>query len=211
MRQRAVKLYLRARNYGLRGLDARHKAFSALLKKDPAAAVKAARRKDVPLLYWTAVSWAAAISLSKDNPDLIAEIPQMEALIDRAFALDPDWDRGAIHGFLITYEMARQGATGDPAKRSREHFQRAVALSKGRLAGPYVSFAEAVCVQNQDVKQFDELIAAALAVDVNAEPDSRLVNLIMQRRARWLKSRREDLFLVMPEPAAPETRTSPAP
>jgi hypothetical protein len=48
-------------------------------------------------------------------------------------------------------------------------------------------------------------------VDVNAEPDSRLVNLIMQRRARWLKSRREDLFLVMPEPAAPETRTSPAP
>ena len=31
--------------------------------------------KDVPLMYWTAVSWAAAISLSKDNPDLIADLP----------------------------------------------------------------------------------------------------------------------------------------
>jgi hypothetical protein len=27
------------------------------------------------------------------------------------FELDPDFDSGAIHGFLIDYELARQGAS----------------------------------------------------------------------------------------------------
>ena len=34
-----------------------------------------------------------------------------------------------------------------------------------------------------------------LAIDVDARPEWRLANLIMQRRARWLLSREDDLFL----------------
>ena len=201
MRERARRLYLRARDYGLRGLETRHKGLRQALQTNSTAAVAVARTKDVPLLYWTAASWGAAIALSKDDPDRIAEVPQMEALLDRAFALDPDWGDGAIHGFLITYEMARQGAPGDPAARSRQHFERALALTGGRQAGPLVSFAEAVCIQKQDLKQFDTLLARAQAIDVDAAPENRLVNLVMQRRARWLAGKREDLFLI-PEPPA---------
>ena len=98
--------------------------------------------------------------MSKDNPDLIADQRIVEALIDRALALDPDFDSGAIHGFLITYETARQGAKGDPAARSRLHFDRAVALTKGQLASPFVSLAEAVSVQNQDRAEFESLLKA---------------------------------------------------
>jgi predicted anti-sigma-YlaC factor YlaD len=199
MRGRARRLYLRARDYGLRGLEAEHRHFSEELKADPSKAVQRARKKDVRLLYWTAASWAAAIALSKDDPFLIAEVPQMEALIDRALELDESFDRGAIHGFLIGYEMARSGVPGDPVERSRQHFERAVELSGGTLAGPYVGYAEAVCVQKQDLAQFDALLAQALAINPDEHPDSRLVNLIMQRRARWLQSQREDLFLI-PEP-----------
>ena len=202
MRNRARRLYLRARDYGLRGLDAAHAGFTARLATNPVAAVQIARRADVPLLYWTAVSWGAAISLSKDDPHRVAEIPQMEALIDRALALDESWDAGAIHGFLITYEMARTGTKDDPAARSRQHFERAMALSGGRLAGPLVAYAEAVCIQKQELKEFDALIARALAIDADAHPESRLVNLIMQRRARWLQAKRGDLFLVPETPAA---------
>ncbi len=200
MRARARRLYLRARNYGLRGLDARHKGFSAQLRTNAPAAVARTRARDVPLLYWTAASWGSAISLAKDDPDLIKDVPLVEALIDRAETLDADWGEGAIHSFLITYEMARQGGEGDPAARARRHFERALALAQGRLVGPYVSFAEAVCVQKQDLEGFDELLAQALAVDPDASPENRLLNLVMQRRARWLLSRREDLFLV-PEPS----------
>jgi predicted anti-sigma-YlaC factor YlaD len=199
MRERAKRLYLRARTYGLRGLDASHAGFEAKLHINPRAAVRTARAKDVPLLYWTAASWAVAISLSKDDPALIGEIPQMEALMDRAIELDESFKDGAIHSFLITYEMARQGAPGDPAERSRKHFERAMELSRGTQAGPLVAFAEAVCLQKQDLKQFDELLQRALEINPDAQPEFRLVNLIMQRRAKWLLSKRDELFLI-PEP-----------
>ena len=138
LRTRARRLYLRARNYGLRGLAVNHPGFPDALLADPRTAVRATTTADVPLLYWTAAGWAAAISLSKDNPGLVAQIPAMEALMDRALELDDSYDRGAIHTFLITYEMSRQGAAGDPAARARAHFERAMALAEGnerRAAG----------------------------------------------------------------------------
>src|SRR6266853_346780 len=150
MRLRARKLYLRARDYGIRGLEVNHHAFGAALQRDPKSAVRVARKKDVPLLYWTAVSWGAAISISKDDPDLVADQPIVQALIDRSLQLDPDFDNGAIHGFLITYESARQGIKGDFAVRSREHFNRQVELTGGQLASPYVSLAETVSISKQD-------------------------------------------------------------
>jgi predicted anti-sigma-YlaC factor YlaD len=195
MRGRARRLYLRARNYGLRGLEVRHKGFEKALRSDPKQAVRAAAVKDVPLLYWTALSWAGAVSLSKDNPDLIAEMPIVEALMDRALGLDEAFGDGAIHTYLITYEMSRPGGTGDPAARSRQHFERALALTKGLQAGPMVSFAEAVCVQKQDLKQFEALLQQALTINLEVKPEWRLANLVMQRRAKWLLSRTDQLFL----------------
>lgn len=195
LRDRARRLYLRGRDYGLRGLATRHPGIQKALQADPKTAVAQARREDVPLLYWTAAAWGAALSLSKDRPDLVADQPKVEALIDRALQLNEAFSEGAIHSFLIAYEPSRQGASGDLKERILHHFDRAIALSKGSQASPYVTFAETVSVQNQDAAQFEALLKQALAVDLNAAPASRLVNLIMQRRARWLLSRKDDLIL----------------
>ena len=196
LRARARRLDLRARDYGLRGLEVRHPGFGKALGDNPPAAVRRiTSAREVPLLYWTAASWGEAISLSKDNPDLIADQPIVEALIDRAYKLDPNFEAGAIDGFLITYEPSRQGAKGDPWARSREHFARAVALSHGQLAGPYVSLAETVSVQKQDRAEFQSLLNRALAIDPDARPEWRLENLLMQRRARWLLARVDELFV----------------
>ena len=200
MQTRARRLYLRARDYGLRGLEARHPGFGVQLKQDPKAAVAKLRKKDVPLLYWSAVSWAAAISLSKDNPDFVADLPKVEAMIDHALALDESWDRGAIHGFLVTFEMGRATGEGDPAVRARKHFDRAVELSQGIMAGPFVSYAESVCVPAEDRAQFEKLLTQALAINPDADPPTRLANLVMQRRARWLLSRVDKLFLPPVDP-----------
>ncbi len=194
-RNRARKLYLRARDYGLRSLEVRHKGISKLLLTDPAGAVAMADSEDVPNLYWTAAAWGAAISLGLDRPELIADMPSLEAMIDRALELDEAFDAGAIHTFLVSYEMIRQGADGEPADRARKHFERAVELSGGQQAGPYVALAEAVSVETQNKKEFNALLDKALAVDVDARPEWRLLNLVMQRRAKWLQGRTLDLFL----------------
>lgn len=195
MRARARKLYLRARGYGLRGLELRHAGISDALRKQPKAAVKAVGAKEVPLLYWTAAAWGAAISVSKDDPVLVSDQIIVEALIDRALELDEGFDGGAIHAFLINYEMARQGLPGDPAVRARKHFDRAMELSGGKLASPLVTLAEAVAVEKQDRREFEALLQRALAINVDAAPESRLINLVAQRRARWLLGRVDDLFI----------------
>ena len=195
LRTRARKLYLRARDYGLRGLDVAHAGFSAKLRADPRVAVKLATAEDVGLLYWTAASWGAAISLSKDNADLVGDLGLMEALIDRALELDERFDHGAIHSFLITYEMARAAGTGDPVERSRRHFDRAMELSHQQQAGPLVTFAESVSIARGQRAEFEALLKRALEINPDARPEWRLVNLVMQRRARWLLGRIDELFL----------------
>ena len=200
MRKRAARLCLRARNYALRGLEAAHPGFGAVLNTNAVAAVKKLNKRDVPLAYWSAVSWAAAVSDSKDNPDLIADLPKIEALIDRALALDEAFDYGAIHSFLINYELTRPDGIGDPVTRARQHFDRAMALSGSQMAGPLVSFAETVSVKNQNVAEFKSLLNQSLAINADTKPEWRLANLVMQHRARWLLSRTDELFLTPDKP-----------
>ena len=195
LRQRARRLYLRARNYGLRGLEAAHPGFADDLRTDPDMAVAVAQEKDVPLLFWTASGWAAAIAISKDDMELIGDLPIIEALIDRAYELDADYDSGALDSFLITYEMTRLDHPDPPEVRARRHYARAVKLSGGHQAAPHLALAEAVSVVNQDRSEFERLLHRALMVNPDARPEWRLANLIYQSRARWLLDRIDRYFL----------------
>jgi len=194
LRERARRLYLRARDYGMRGLEAKRPGFSAALRADPALAMRRLETSDVALVYWTAASWAAAISLSKDRPDVIADLGLMEALMERALQLDESYDHGAIHVFFISYAASRPHAGTSPHARAREHFERAVALSQEKQAGPYVALAEAVCIASQDRREFERLLRQALAVDIEARPQWKLANLVVQRRARWLLAQADQFF-----------------
>ncbi len=194
LRERAKRLYLRARNFGLQGLEAAHPQFRETLPRDPQAAARMLRPSDVPLLYWTAVAWAGAISQAKDDPDLVGDLPQVDLLATSAASLDGEYGDGSLQSFLISYEMAREGR----AEVARAHFDRAVALSKGRSAAPYVALAESVCVAQRARVEYLKLLDQALAIDPDRFADNRLENLIVQRRARWLRDRVDELFLESP-------------
>jgi len=193
-RVRARKLCLRGRDYGLRALEVAYPAIRRGLAADPARAVAAMKAADVPDLYWTAAGWGMAISTGKDQMDLVADVPVVEALIARAHALDEAWDDGSIHEFLIAFE-SRGESMGGSLDRARRHFTRAMELAKGRRISPLVSLAENVCIQTQNRKEFDTLIDQAIAFDVEQFPEIRLLNLLAQRKARQLKAMADDLFL----------------
>lgn len=192
---RARRMYLRARDYGLRGLELRHAGITRELTTDPVRALSSISKNEVPLLYWSAASWGLAISLSKDQPEMVADLPIVEAMIDRALALDEAWQGGAIHSFLISYELSRLGVPGDASERARSHFDRAVQLSDGQLANPFINYAESVSVAKQNRAQFEELLDKALAIDPAGRKEWRLENILAQRRARWLITRKDHLFL----------------
>jgi hypothetical protein len=195
LRGRAKKLYRRALGYGLRGLDVRHPDFLSRLRANPSSAVAELKKSDVPLAYWTAASWGAAISLSKGDPEMTADQGLVEALALRALALDEAFSFGALHDFFIAWDGGRPASAGGSASRAKEHLDRAMALSHGRRAAPLVSYAESVLVAAQSRTAFEKTLERALAVDPDEEPDFRLANLVSQKRARWLLSRVQDLFL----------------
>lgn len=194
LQDRARRLYRRARDYGLRGLALGRPDLAHGLRVDPKRALAAIPARDVALLYWTGAAWGGLIALSKEEPEVLAELPIVEALMDRALLIDDSFDRGAIHTFMIAYEMVRQGGIGDPADRARRHFVRAMELSGGKDAAPLLALAESVCVPQQRRDEFEVLLMQALQLDVNRVTPNRLANVMAQRRARWLLSRTEDLF-----------------
>ena len=59
-RARARHMYLRARDYGLRGLEAAHPGFMDTIRRDPRGALSKTSTEDVALLYWSAAAWASA-------------------------------------------------------------------------------------------------------------------------------------------------------
>lgn len=185
LRDRALKLYLRGRDYCLRAMEVRFKGIGARLLADPVPALTKAEKKDVEMLYWTAASWGAAVSLGIDRPEIAIDFPAVRALADRALALDPTWGNGAIYELMISLDSLPEALGGNVA-HAREDFDKAVALQKGESAGPYVALATGVSVPSQNRTEFESLLRKALDVDPNKNPSNRLATLVTQRRARAL-------------------------
>jgi hypothetical protein len=194
LHDRALKLYLRARGYGLRGLEQRYRGISGELQLDPAKAAARIQKRDLPMLYWTAASWGSAISLGKDQPGLLADLPAIRALMERGLALDEGYQGGAIHEALILLDALPEAMGGSEA-HARQHFARAVALSKDTKASPYVTLATTVSVLKQDRIEFEFLLNRALEFDPDRDPSQRLVTIVLQRKARALLEREDEFFL----------------
>lgn len=195
LRERAVNLYRRARGYGMRGLEVRYPGFEDALHDNAEAALSQLEPADMELLYWTSLAWAGAISLSLDDMDLVGDLAYVEAMMERAREIDSDWADGAVHEFFITYEMSRMNAEGDPVENATRSYRRAVELSEGQLASTHVAYAESVAVEQQDQELFLSLLNRALEIDVDQRPSERLSNLLYQKRAAWLLTRLDWLFL----------------
>lgn len=194
MRARAKKLYLRAVEYGLRGLEVDIPGFRDRLITDGDAVLARTTKKHIPLLYWTGVAWAAAFAVDVTDSELSIRQSAIEKMMRRALALDETWEQGSLHDFFISWEAGHASAGGSVAK-AREHFARATTLSGGRLLSPYVSLAESVSVAENNRKEFEALLNEALQIDINKAPAQKLANVLSQRRARWLLGRMDDLFV----------------
>lgn len=197
IKTRARRLYLRALGYGLRGIDVVHPGTSGQLTTNPQGAVAPMTKADVERVYWAAASLGLAIAVSKGDASMIARVPEVEAMLDRAMALDETWQQGSLHEFAITLASARPGGA-DPAKL-KKHFDRALELSGGTRASLFTTYAEAAAVPKQDVEEYRALLVTALAIDPDVHPEIRVSNLVAQKRARWLMAHVGDFFLLPEE------------
>ena len=193
LRARARRPYMRANSYGFRGLETRHRRFREQLRVSPETAVEVLEKRDVPFIYWTAASLGSAISISRNDPRMIARLPEVDALANRALALDEAWEDGTLHELEVI--LAGTRPEGPDYDEIRRHYERALALSNGRHAGLYIAYAEAVSIPRQNSAEFRTLLEQALAINPDDFREIRLKNLIAQERAEWLLERIDDLIL----------------
>jgi predicted anti-sigma-YlaC factor YlaD len=97
-------------------------------------------------------------------------------------------------------------------EKAKRHFERAVELSGGQDASPYVTYAQSIAIPKQDRAAFESMLEKALAIDLDAKdarPELRLANTLAQRKARLLQARADDYFLGDEPPA--EEQPTPTP
>jgi predicted anti-sigma-YlaC factor YlaD len=202
LHERAYKLYLRARGYGLRALALRHRGVADSLALAPERAAAKLGKRDLPALYWTAASWGSAIALGKDKPEMLADLPAIRALVERGLTIDERYESGAFHEAAIVLDALPE-VMGGSSVRAREHFARAVEISGGLRASPYVTLATSVSVLKQDRAEFRRLLETALAMDPEKDRSQRLAMIVLQRKAKALLERQDEFFL--DDQNAPET------
>lgn len=193
LRARSSRLFLRGRDHALRALEQRYPGFIKGLKTDRGGTLARTDAEDATFLYLAGAGWAGALGADTSNLDLVAEFPTAGALVQRVLELDESFNQGSAHEFMVSYEAGRPGGSVEAA---RKHYERALELSEGRRASVYLALAEGVSVGEQDVNEFRALLQAARAVDVDEEPNNRLLNTIAQERAEWLEQQIPDLFLL---------------
>jgi tetratricopeptide (TPR) repeat protein len=194
LHDRAFRLYLRARDYGLRALALRHAGIADSLRLSPERAAARLTARDLAPLYWCAASWGSAIALGKDRPEMLADLPAIRALVNRGLALDERYEAGAFHDAAIVLD-ALPAAMGGSVQSARRHFERAVEISGDRRAAPYVTLAQSVSVLQQDRAEFRRLLQRALEFDPDKDPSNRLATIVLQRKAKSLLERESDFFL----------------
>ena len=187
LNERAARLYARAQRHALTALASRHESLLPALAQGSAVPLQLARA-ELGLAYWGAAAWAARIALSKDQPEVVADLPSAVRLATLAWQVDPSHGQGALASLMGSLEAARPG--GDLAQ-ARRYFEQAAETADGRDPGVWVAQAEALALPVGDRPAFEELLRRALATN----PQRRDLNSeVMRQRAAWLLATADDRF-----------------
>ena len=190
LRARAARLYDRARRHAMQALVQGNPGFADRLERASrgSGAHFELRLQDAQLGYWAAAAWGAHIALSKDRPEVVADLPQVVTLASAAYAASPDLGDGALASLMGTLESARPGGN---LAQARTYFNRALAASQGRSAAVLTAMAESLAQPAGDRQAYADLLQQALAQDA---PPRDLDSQVMRLRAQWLLDTIDDRF-----------------
>jgi hypothetical protein len=188
LRERAARMFERAKNQGLRALTLNYPNLQKSLALAQSGQSMSLPPEAVGLAYWTAAAWGGQISLSTSSPDVVADLPLAVALAHQAWLANPGYGEGALASLMGNLELARPSGS---RSRALQYFDQAIEVSQGQTPGPWLAKAEGWAVDQQDRSAFEALLNKA--IDVSADKRD-LSSHIMRERAQWLLSQADTIF-----------------
>jgi hypothetical protein len=191
-----AKLLLgKGRQYALRSLEVR--GFKEPLQRpldDFKKALKSLGKKDMPYLFWSAACWANWISLNLDSMEALAELPRVEAMMQRALEIDEGFYYGGPHLFMGIWFASRPNIAGGDLHKAQSHFLKALDLGKGKFLMAYVYYANFYARHALDKDLFVSTLQTVLAAPVDAVPELTLLNTVAKNKAEELLGHVKEYF-----------------
>jgi hypothetical protein len=194
--ERVVRLTGKARNYGERALCLAHEpacSWRGLSYDDFVSQLEAVERKKIDYLYAYAISWLSYLDATSDDWSAVAELPWVEAALERALALDETYEQGGLHAYLGILNSLRPPALGGRPEIAREHFERAIELSGGHDLSAKVEYARRYARMMFEQDLHDRLLTEVLAAPVEAE-GLTLFNVLAKEEAERLLATSGEYF-----------------
>lgn len=194
--KRARMMANKALNFSERAICLKKKAFcnaSSMSYKQLKPLIDKLGKGDIEVLYTFATSWAGVIQLNTDSWKYIGQLAQVQLLLEKVVALDDTYEGGQPHIYLGVLHSQIPPAQGGNPERGRQHFERAIELSKGRDLMAKVMYAENYARLMYDQELHDRLVNEVLKADPHA-PGLTLTNVIAQQQARELKASAKEYF-----------------
>jgi hypothetical protein len=197
---KAAILYGKAKKYGFRALSLKQdfqQAASGPLD-DFVIFLRDYNKEYVPALFWTTSAWAKLISLNVDSLEALADMPMLEATMQRVIELDGGFYFGSPHLHMAVYLAARPAIIGGNIDKAKEHFNEAFALGADKLLSAKVLFARYYAVRLKDRALFRKTLQEVLDSPVDGVPELTLSNTLAKEKARELLERADDYFMELP-------------
>jgi hypothetical protein len=193
---RARRLTSRARTYGIKSLCQSY-APSCEWKGMPFeqyehSVAGLGRRQAVPV-YAYSVSSLAYIRAHSDDWNALAELPHIEALLNRYLEISDGESAAAVYGYLGILATLRPPALGGEPEKGREYFERSIDLTDGTDLSTKVEFARGYARLMYERELHDQLLREVLAADPHV-PGYTLTNVLAQRDASGLLASADDYF-----------------
>jgi predicted anti-sigma-YlaC factor YlaD len=199
---RAKQLYLRGHEILYNALESKFNGFRKASVTDGSlqSILQKCKKEDVGLLYWAVAGGLSAYSLDVFDFELSSHIPNWSAMIHRAYELDPNFGGASLDEFYILFYSSLPETMGGDKEKAQYHFKKALEKTRGNSTSAYISYVQSISVPAQDYDTFRDYLEKALAVDPNADPSTRLMTIINQRKARWLLDNAYTFFSFLPMP-----------
>ena len=193
---RAAALTDKALNYAVDALCLRQKALCDVRKlsvDDVKARLEALQHDDVALLYTAGSVWAGWVQAHSEDWNAVADMPRIEALMQRVVALDEGYQSGAAHLYLGGLATVLPPALGGRPEVGKVHFEKAISLSDGHNLMAKVLYAKNYARGIFDRELHDKLLKEVLDADPRY-PGWTLSNLLARQEADALLKSADDFF-----------------
>ena len=201
--------------YGQKCLS-KNAEYDAVIKKsgNKVEAIKAAKKEDVPCIYWSASSlgkWAKSNGIVQS----IKHKSTLFSFITKVEQLDPDYFHGAANRYWGAYYSVIPSFAGRDLNKSKENFDKSIEIAPYYL-GTYILLADTYARNAQDHATFDQAVQYVLASDPEAiSPELLVENKVEIAKAKQLWEERSSIFADAPAPEAlknqPPKKAEPAP